>query len=131
MVALSPDGSKLYVGGDFTVAGGKQRTRLVAIDTATGEVDVTFRPEVDAAVKTMVVTNSVVYLGGSFTTVNGQPRSRLAAVTAKRGILLDWNPSADDSVYSMVRTPGGSEVVVGGRSTIWARFKRKAWPRSA
>jgi hypothetical protein len=35
-VAASPDGKRVYVGGDFTVVDGKSRPHLVAFDVATG-----------------------------------------------------------------------------------------------
>ena len=45
---------------------------------------------------------------------NGVARSRLAAFSAADGSLLGWAPTADDSVKTMVLTPDGSRVIVGG-----------------
>ena len=41
-------------------------------------------------------------------------RSHLAAFSAADGSLLGWAPTADDSVKTMVLTPDGSRVIVGG-----------------
>jgi len=113
-VAASPDGSRVYIGGDFTSVSGATRHRVAAFDTATGALIASFAPNVDARVKTIVATNDRVYIGGIFTTVNGTARPRLAAVRASDGAVLDWTPSADDNVNAMVLNPDGSKVIVGG-----------------
>src|SRR3954463_12402578 len=41
-VTASPDGSRIYVGGDFTVANGQTRQRVAAYDTATGALIATW-----------------------------------------------------------------------------------------
>src|SRR5664279_4597638 len=113
-VAASPDGSRVYIAGDFTSVSGATRDRVAAFDTATGALIASFAPNVNAGVKTIIATNDRVYIGGGFTTVNGTARTRLAAVRASDGALLDWTPSADDNVNAMVLTPDGSKVIVGG-----------------
>src|SRR5690606_10801948 len=60
------------------------------------------------------------YLGGSFTEVDGQPRARLAHVNAL-GQLTDWNPGANDWVYTLavhnnVLYVGGDFTQAGGQS---------------
>ena len=117
VTALSPDGKTLYVGGDFTVAAQKKRTRIAAFDVATGNLITTFAPQLDAAVKAIYATNSTVFVGGSFTTANGKSRNRLAAFTAKRGVLLNWNPSANATVAAIVLTPDRSGFIIGGSFT--------------
>ena len=118
VAATSPDGTRLYVGGDFTTVDGASHVRIAAFNTATGALVATFAPSVNARVKAIAATNTTVYFGGSFTTVNGVARNRLAAVSATDGSLLSWAPSADDySVAAMVLAPSGNEVVVGGSFT--------------
>jgi hypothetical protein len=41
-LAVSPDGSRLYVGGNFVTINGTSRIRLAAVDTTTGAVDQNF-----------------------------------------------------------------------------------------
>src|SRR3954447_4814818 len=41
-LAASPDGTRLYVGGDFTNVGGTGRSRIAAYNTATGAIVNTF-----------------------------------------------------------------------------------------
>ena len=114
-VAASPDGSRIYVGGDFTTANGVNRFRLAAYNTATGALVTTFAPTLNARVRAVVATNTTVYVGGSFSTANGVTRTRLAAFSATDGSLLSWAPPADAVVNAMVMAPGGTKLIVGGQ----------------
>ncbi|WP_170853931.1 LamG domain-containing protein [Microlunatus flavus] len=116
VLALSPDKSRLYVGGEFTTVGGVTRNRLVAISTSTGAVISSFNVNVGGPVYAISATSSTVYVGGSFTSANGVNRGRLAAFRATDGALLSsWVPKSGD--YQVVRAllvaPGGN-VVAGG-----------------
>jgi hypothetical protein len=126
VVARSPDGSRLYVGGDFTTVDGAPHVRIAAFNTATGALIASFAPSFNARVKAIAATNTTVYVGGSFTTANGVARTRLAAVNASNGALLSWAPTADDAtVTSMVLAPSGREVIVGGQfSTLNLKHSR-------
>ncbi|MET0692450.1 MAG: hypothetical protein ABWY56_00890, partial [Propionibacteriaceae bacterium] len=112
-IAASPNGTRLYVGGDFTTVDGVARGRVVAFDTATGNVVPTFQPALNGNVRGLAATNSAVYVGGSFSTAMGNARQRLAGFTSA-GALLTWNPGADSTVNSMVMSPDQSRVVIGG-----------------
>ena len=121
-VAVSPDGTRLYVGGQFTTItqtyGGKTSTfdryRIAAFDTATGRIVANFAPTVNYVVKSIVATDTTVYLGGQFATVNKVTRNRAAAVKASDGTVLPWNPNVDNQVGAMVLTPDKSKVIIGG-----------------
>ncbi|MFC6713178.1 PKD domain-containing protein [Branchiibius cervicis] len=113
-MALSPDGSRLYVAGSFTTIGGRTANRIAALDPATGALISSFNVTADSQVTSLAVTNSAVYFGGIFSTVNNTARSRVAAVSATTGALLPWNPGADAKVYSMTMNPSKSLVIVGG-----------------
>ncbi|MCP3976660.1 MAG: LamG domain-containing protein [bacterium] len=76
----SPDGSRLYVGGEFTSINGIGDTvGLVALDAATGEVDSSFTAHVEGApgitspgvVRTLRAVSNWVYVGGSFNYITG------------------------------------------------------------
>ncbi len=91
-LAASPDGTRLYVGGDFTVANGQARQRIAAYDTRTGALVDSFRPSVNGSVMAVAATDTAVYLGGNISAAGGVSRSRLAAVRAADGGLLPWAP---------------------------------------
>lgn len=113
-VTASPDGSRIYVGGDFRTVNGVTRTRLAAFNTATGQLVAAFDANVDYVVRAIVATDTTVYVGGSFTNSRGVPRGRLAAFSAATGALLGWNPNADGAVHSLLLTPDGSKIIAGG-----------------
>ncbi|MBW8481609.1 hypothetical protein [Actinomadura parmotrematis] len=116
-VAASPDGKRVYVGGEFTTVDGKAHSRLAAFDTATGALVAGFAPKVSNKVRAIAATNSTVYFGGNFFNVNGKSRTRLAAVKASDGTNVDtWKPTADDDeVFALALSPDADRVIIGGR----------------
>lgn len=118
VVKASPDGSRVYVGGDFTSVDGAARGHVVAINTATGAIDASFAATLGGQIRGIAASNSTVYVGGNFFSANGKSVTRLAAFNAANGTKLDWAPTADDGqVQTMVLSPDGSRVIVGGRFT--------------
>ena len=114
-IAKSPDESRIYVGGDFTVVDGQARSHIAAFDTATGDLVQSFQPMVRGRVRAIAVSSNTVYAGGEFGVVGNSPRTRLAAFSTS-GSLLPWAPATDNYyVWSMVMTPDQSKVVVGGQ----------------
>ena len=117
-ITASPDGSRVYVGGDFTAVDGTVRGHVAAFTTATGALVPGFSPNVSNQVKALAATASTVYIGGSYGAVNGSTRSNLAAVSATNGALQAWNPKAENgTIWSMVLAPDSSRLIVGGSFT--------------
>jgi PKD repeat protein len=115
-VAASPDGSRIYVVGDFTTANGVARRRVAAYSTATGQLINSFNPAgVNSQARAVIATNDTVYVGGGFAgTGNGSLRNNLAAFRASDGGLLPWNPNADYTVWALAISGDGSAVFAGG-----------------
>ena len=113
-IAASADGSRVFVGGDFTKVDGQTRNRIAAFDTATGALVSTWKPSVSYRVKALAVSGSTVYLGGSFGLVNNIARPRLAAVTTSTATLLPWAPQPDNDVYAIDVADDGSRIFAGG-----------------
>ena len=118
-VAPSPDGSRVYIGGDFTSVNGQVRSHVAAFDTATGQLSTAFKPTgVNGRVRGMVATGDSVYVGGGFYALStGQTRNNLAAFRASDGAALAWNPSADLSVWTVAVSGDGQWVFAGGQFT--------------
>jgi PKD repeat protein len=119
-IAATPDGSRVFVGGEFTTVDGVPRNHIAAFDTATGALDPNFAPDVSGVVKAIAATDTTVYLGGNFFSivdpVNPDARTRLAAVTIATGAPLAWAPTADDDeVTTLAVSPDGTRVIVGGK----------------
>ena len=115
-IAKSPDGSRIYVGGDFTAVDGQARGHIAAFDTATGELVPSFHPDIAGRVRAITVSDSTVYAGGEFVSADGARRVRLAAFNASDGSMTSWAPTGDNYyVWSMVLTPDQSKVIVGGQ----------------
>lgn len=114
IVAASPDGSRIYIGGNFTTVQGQTRTRLAAINTADGSLVPGFAPVLNGTVRGITVTSSAVYAGGDFTTANGVARQHLAALSPDTGATLGWAPTTDSPVWTMVATPDQSHIIIGG-----------------
>ncbi|MGI8717436.1 MAG: PKD domain-containing protein [Lapillicoccus sp.] len=116
-VTASPDGSRVYVGGDFTTVDGIARSHIAAFDTGTGALSQAFAPAINGQVRSVAATNTTVYAGGAFESAEGVARNRLASFAASNGAMSPaWAPTVPDGyVWSMVVAPGGSKVVIGGQ----------------
>ncbi|MFF1635008.1 LamG-like jellyroll fold domain-containing protein [Leifsonia sp. NPDC058248] len=115
-ITASPDGSRVYVGGDFTTAGGGNYYRIVAISTATGQVVSSFRPIMESQVRALAATNTAVYAGGTFSSVNGTATPYIAKINASDGSLnTAWHGSTDFVVDALAVAPDGTKVYAGGR----------------
>ncbi|WP_229669865.1 PKD domain-containing protein [Microlunatus endophyticus] len=114
-ITKSPDGSRIYIGGDFTSVNGTTVYKVAALNPTTGALISSFIPVIGGtSVNSIAATNSTVYIGGLFTAAGGSARSNLAAYSAA-GALLNWTPNADGEVDAMVVTPDSSRVIIGGR----------------
>ncbi len=97
-LALSPDGTTVYAGGDFTTAfssstGTQTRNRLAAFATSNGALT-GWNPGADAAVYAITpdAGTGTVYIGGQFTTLGGVARVSLGAVSTA-GASTGWDPA--------------------------------------
>ena len=119
-LAVSPDKTRLYVGGEFTTVNGSARQRLAAFSLnaqtgALGALVANFAPAINSRVAAVVATNSTVYAGGDFSGVGNQTRGRLAAFNTS-GALLTWAPMAagGGGVAALTINPQATKVAVGG-----------------
>ncbi|GAA3608852.1 PKD domain-containing protein [Microlunatus ginsengisoli] len=119
-ITAAPDGSRIYVGGEFTKVGSTTKNRIVALNPTTGAIITSFNVNAAGTVRAVAATDTTVYLGGTFTAVNGVSRQRLAAVRASDGALLSFAPTmtgtadANPKVNALQLSPTGDRLVVGG-----------------
>ncbi len=110
-------GDTIYLGGFFEHVGGQPHQGLAAVDATTGAV-LSWNPDVDSFVNSLVVIGRTVYVGGAYYTVGGQSRNSLAAVDALTGAVLRWNPEPGPGdviapyIYALVAV--GDTIYVGG-----------------
>lgn len=112
-LAVSKDGSTLFVGGGFTKVGSIRRNRFAAFRIANSDL-LDKNPSFNGTVNALTAGSRTVFAGGTFTTVDGVSRTRLAAVHASSGALTGWAPRADSTVHALTLTADRTKVVAGG-----------------
>ena len=118
VIEASPDGKRIYIGGAFTSVNGLNKYRVAALDPVTGQVITSFTAGTNAGVSSIVATASTVYIGGAFSSIGKSVRTRIAAVNASNGVETAFAPVTNDgSVTSMVLSPDGQKLVIGGSFT--------------
>ncbi len=113
-LALSGDGSTIYIGGNFLQVGAAFRRGAAAFDTTTGALT-SWDPEPSFVVAALAVSGTTLYAGGAFSFMNGQERNGIAAfdtTTPANPTLTSWNPNASSEVMAIAAT--GSTVYAGG-----------------
>jgi hypothetical protein len=126
-IEASPDGSSIYVGGQFTAIDGVARSGLVKLSMATGQPDPAFTARTDKLVSDLALTAAHgLILGGRFTKIasaaGSAPRQNLGAVDPTTGAVL---PSLDlpvtgsrDTLYPYIQeidvSPDGNRLVIAG-----------------
>ncbi|WP_298459554.1 LamG-like jellyroll fold domain-containing protein [uncultured Cellulomonas sp.] len=126
-VSVSPDGRRVYVGGEFTQVRRSQSTadplvtreRVAAFDAVTGEL-LAFAPRVNARVAVVEATNDTLYVGGIFSAVGPVARVRVAALntTVTAGTPRPFTATpGDGQVNAMALSPTGASIVIGGSFT--------------
>jgi uncharacterized delta-60 repeat protein len=125
-MALQADG-KILAGGFFNdrgsgaiSIGGQVRNRIARLDGTTGEADLTFNPNVNGAVRSIVVqANGKILAGGDFNGANSVGTAmrnyivRLGATGANAGIADAFDPSANEFIFSIAVQADG-KILAGG-----------------
>lgn len=117
---VSPDGNRLYVGGDFTQVNGQTRNRLAAFDITNPSAPVllgtgAFNARTNGKVNDILSTSTTVYATGNFTTANNVARSRVAAFTVNGGALTSFDVSLT-GVPADVAAPFGTSLSLHGNT---------------
>jgi len=123
VVMPSADGTRLYVGGEFTVVNGAPASTIVALKPS-GVIDSNFAPVPDGAVRSIAVKDGTVYIGGAFSSVQKRigeaavQRTKVAALESNDGAVLPFAPVVrGGTVFGIVVSPDARSVVIGGSFT--------------
>src|SRR5437762_3201019 len=114
-LAASPDGSRLYVGGNFNTVNGKTQKKIAVFDAATGAL-LTWKPAIgwpNNVIRAIAVAPSTIYVGGAFTKIGPAAIARVAELNASDGSLVTgFTTTADNLVRALVLTP--TRLYLGG-----------------
>ena len=131
-MAVTPDGSKLAVVGEFSQVDGVAHSRAVVFNlpsdgAASGAtISTTVVPDLNGVAAGVAVTNTQLWVGGYFSAITNQPsgelmaRNRVGAISLVDGSVLPVAPIIDDGqLFSLAISPDGSKVAMAGNfSTV-------------
>jgi len=116
-IAVSPDGTRLYVGGDFTTVDGQAHSNFVAFDLTNNTVLPGFSGA-NGEVLAVAATNTQAYIGGWFSQAAGQNRSLVAAYNTDGTLNTSWtanvNGLSGSHVAGLVTVPSTGNLIIGG-----------------
>lgn len=125
-IAVSADGAKIYIGGDFDRIDGQPRRHLAAIRASDGSLIDAWMPSTSGGVNDIEVFGRAVYVGGNFGSVSGVDRGRLAAITAGTGaVIRRFDPRPGGSVRGASMAPDGGALYVGGDFSSFGGSSRR------
>lgn len=121
-LALTPDGTQIYIGGYFRELGGTLIRHLARVDAVTGALDASWRPEPSARVlEVLVDASGAVYAGGSFSSIGGGAQASVARLDATTAALdasfapLVTSSTSSRPVHALAFDPTGSTLYLGGQ----------------
>ena len=122
----------LVVGGQFNVAG-QTYANLARMDL-TGSLDTSFNPGSgpDNAVWAVdYQSNGQIVAGGDFTHVNGSSYNRLVRLNADGTLDAGFyvGVGADNTIYSIMQSPSGGQLYLGGTFTTFNGTHRLGYAR--
>ncbi|MET0887154.1 MAG: PKD domain-containing protein [Mycetocola sp.] len=118
-MAVTPDGTKLFVVGTFTQVGGVARNRVAVYDLP-GLTLSALNPNVNGPVDSVAVSNSRAFFGGNFSSIAGQGRNKFGGITFSGTTvsMLAISPTFPDGrVTGIVLNPDASKVAISGNFT--------------
>lgn len=122
-VLPAPDGTSVYVAGNFTSIGGVARSRLARVRVSDGAVLSTFNAgTISGQVRDIALVGGRLWLAGAFTHINGNRQPALATVNPETGrfdpymgrAVAGVHQSGTTQVLKIDATPDASRLVAIG-----------------
>ena len=107
----------VYAGGEFTSINGLSRTRLAALDPATG-APTSWDPHPDGPVLAILPGASSVVVGGQFGHIGGLIRPGVAEILVADASATPWNPAPSLASVRCLAQDGNTLYVGGDFTTI-------------
>ena len=122
-LALSKDGSTLFVAGRFSNVGGVARENLAAIRVSDCSLLDHFAGwSVNGEIYSLLVDGNALYVGGDFTSIGGANRSHVAKLDVANASVsvASWNPRSSKRVKALAldRTNGRVILVLWTAGTV-------------
>ena len=117
-LALTADGSHVYVGGSFANIGGQAYANLAELDAGTGGAVAAFNPNPDQPVYALALSATKLYAGGSFNSFTGGTVNEpdLAELDPGTGAVIPaFAPSPSGPVFALLVSGDGQTVYAGGQ----------------
>ena len=125
-MALSSDGTTLFVGGGFSVANGVTHRHLAAINIADGTVLPKWKAAATGMVRDLVVTGDTLFVGGAFGKIGGVDQKGLGALTASTGKLIPAFAHHTDRNVDGLAITGNTLIAVGNFTLIDGTQRRSS-----
>ena len=122
-LALSRDGSVLFVAGRFSTVGGVARENLAAIRVSDCALLDHFAGwSVNGEIYSLLVDGNSLFVGGNFTSIGGANRRRVAKLDVANAsvTVTSWNPGSTERVKALAldRTNGRVILVLWTAGTV-------------
>ncbi len=118
--ALDASAGAVYLGGNFTSAGGATRSFLAALDPTTGAATA-WNPSPDADVRAFAVANGTVHVGGTFRAIAGEAALLFARLTADTGVhVAGFRPAAGTTGTVSVLAEQSDGKIAAAGNFLWA-----------
>jgi PKD repeat protein len=119
-LVAAKDGSRVYVGGNFTKAGTVTRYRLAAFTVSSGALVTSWAPQLNGRVAALGISGGSVFAGGTFTQASGQARTYMASFAIANGAVQPWQGKpAGGTVTALTVSPDNKKVIIGGSFTSY------------
>jgi len=122
-IAVQASDGKILAGGLFTTIGGQTRNHIARLNVVFGAADLSFDPNANDVVRTIVVQpDGKILVGGQFSdsvstpTIGGQTRNFIARLDTA-GAADSFNPNANGLVRTLALQADG-KVLAGGMFTL-------------